>query len=163
MIARFATPIAMMAVTKAQSETVTATLASEGVTTLFVQGAWVGRRFVCVALKPSWQTPSPPKPAIDHDSLVLAIPIGHDIKNACLGFGASVTRRARDREDHFEHVQAAAGATHLAHAFDHRCLCGHVEAWANSCVVEGPVSCAECLSKTKDSAAGLYRARHSFA
>ena len=154
----------MMAVTKAQSDTVTATLASEGVTTLFVQGAWVGRRFVCVALKPSWHTPSPPKPAIDRDSLVLAIPIGHDIKNACLGFGASVTRRARDREDFFEHVKAAAGAAvHIAHAKDHRALCGHVESWAQDCVVEGPVSCAECSSKSKDSAAGLYRARHAFA
>ena len=162
MIGRFKKPVAMMSVTKSSSDMVACTLAKNGVTVLYLQGAWVGRRFVCVALKPSW-APSPPKPAIDHDSLVLAIPTGHDIKNACLGFGASVTRRARDREDHFEHVASAAGATHIAHAWDHRCLCGYVESWATDCVTEEAVSCAGCLSKAEDSPAKMYRARHSFA
>jgi len=161
-IGRCKKPFAMMSVTKSSSDMVAGTLAKNGVTVLYLQGAWVGRRFVCVALKPSW-APSPPKPIIDHDVLVLTIPIGHDVKNACLGFGASVTRRARDREDHFEHVASAAGATHIAHAWDHRAICGHVESWATDCVTEEAASCAGCLSRTKDSVAGLYRARHAFA
>ena len=162
MIGRFEKPVAMMSVTKSSSDIVAGTLAKNGVTVLYLQGAWVGRRFVCVALKPSWG-PSPPKPAIDHDSLVLAIPAGHDIKNACLAFGASITRRARDRDDHFEHVRSAAGAVHIAHAHDHRAICGHSESWATDCVVEGHASCAGCLSKAEESAAKMYRARHAFA
>lgn len=156
------TAFAFMGVTKSRADAASDTMKKNDVTVLYLQGAWIGRRFVCVGLKPAW-IPPPPKPISDHEDLTLTIPIGHGLRNACLGFGASVTRRARDRDDFFEHVKSIDGEVHIAHAFDHRAVCGYVESWSERCVVEEDVSCAKCSSKAKDSSVKMYRARHAFA